>query len=161
MKNTGLRRVPLGVAPELILVCILLFSHVTVLSAQSSSPTALHWAAGRGHSEIVELLIQNGAEIEAGDHLGRTALHLAHRHPRTVKLLLEAGANANARDSLGATPLHMGVRVPETTELLILHGAEISAVDALGRTPLDLAVRGGSSRRNLAVLTALVNAGAR
>ncbi len=144
-----------------VALVLLLVLPVPRLLAQTGGPTALHWAAGRGHTEIVRLLIDNGAELEAPDYLGRTALHAAHRHPSTVQVLLEAGANVNARDSFGATPLHMGIRVPETIELLITYGAEIDSADALGRSPLDLAVRGGSSRRNIRVVTALVEAGAR
>lgn len=140
---------------------LLLVLPVPHLLAQTEGPTALHWAAGRGHAEIVRLLLENGAELEAQDYLGRTPLHAAHRHPSTVQLLLEAGANVNARDSFGATALHMGIRIPETIELLINSGAEIDSADALGRSPLDLAVRGGSSRRNIRVVTALVEAGAR
>ncbi|TVR89521.1 MAG: ankyrin repeat domain-containing protein [Spirochaetaceae bacterium] len=149
-----LRRLTVG-------VFLFLMLPVPSLLSQTGGPTALHWAAGRGHTEIVLVLIENGAELEALDYLGRTALHLAHRYPSTVQVLLEAGANVNAQDSFGATPLHMGIRIPETIELLINAGAEIDSTDAIGRSPLDLAVRGGSSRRNLRVVTALVEAGAR
>ena len=29
--------------------------------------TCLHWAAGRGHTEVVDLLLNNGAKVDATD----------------------------------------------------------------------------------------------
>lgn len=37
--------------------------------------TALLWAAGKGHSAVVELLLKEGADIHVRDNEGRTALH--------------------------------------------------------------------------------------
>lgn len=39
--------------------------------------TALHWACKRGHFEIVKLLIENGADIEFLDIIGRPTLYFA------------------------------------------------------------------------------------
>ena len=45
----------------------------------SNGVTALHEAATRGHEKIVSLLIQEGADINAQDHKGRTALQGYYR----------------------------------------------------------------------------------
>jgi ankyrin repeat protein len=37
----------------------------------------LHWAAEKGHEAMVWLLVEKGADIEAKDSLGRTALRTA------------------------------------------------------------------------------------
>ncbi|BFD47606.1 MAG: hypothetical protein DMENIID0003_06800 [Wolbachia endosymbiont of Sergentomyia squamirostris] len=42
-----------------------------------SGDTPLHYAAGRGHSEIASTLIANGADIHAVDSREQTPLHLA------------------------------------------------------------------------------------
>lgn len=39
--------------------------------------TALHHAAFKGHAEVVEILLDNGAKIEATDYLGGTPLIVA------------------------------------------------------------------------------------
>lgn len=44
---------------------------------QFTNQTALHWAAADGHLDIVRLLIQRGAEINATHVAGYTALHEA------------------------------------------------------------------------------------
>jgi len=57
--------------------------------------TALRWAAFFGHKEIVKLLIQAGADVNAKEYeYGRTALYYAREegHEEIVQLLLEAGA---------------------------------------------------------------------
>ena len=55
---------------------------------------ALHAAAYRGHEDVVQLLLENGAEVDAVGNDGETAVYLAgHEHKGgVVKLLLRAGA---------------------------------------------------------------------
>jgi ankyrin repeat protein len=49
----------------------------------------LHRAASEGHSALVELLLERGADREARGYNGMTAESLAvlHRHPRVVSIL--------------------------------------------------------------------------
>ena len=58
--------------------------------------TGLHWAAKRGHSKIVLLLIKSKANINYKDVLGRTPLWVACKYDRIscVKVLLANKANA-------------------------------------------------------------------
>jgi ankyrin repeat protein len=51
----------------------------------------LHLATLRGEKEIVELLIAAGAEVNASDGLGQTALDKAKRKPETADLLRKHG----------------------------------------------------------------------
>ena len=69
--------------------------------------TMLHGAAWRNRPDMLNLLLEEGADANAADVHGRTALHKAARggYPGIVTLLLSAGADANARCSLGYTPL--------------------------------------------------------
>jgi ankyrin repeat protein len=65
--------------------------------------TALHYAVWKGHRELVELLLDSGADVNAhnvNDHWGTTPLHAAahSNHSALVKLLAEKGADLNAVD---------------------------------------------------------------
>ncbi len=79
-----------------------------VLKAKySKRGTALMLAAAGGHFDIVKLLLENGAKVNAETSTGWTALMLASRNGRhdTVEILIERGANVNAKDRQGRTAL--------------------------------------------------------
>ena len=63
--------------------------------------TPLQDAAFRGHQEIVELLIVEGANVKSEN--GVTPLHTAalNGHKEVVELLIAAGADVNAKDGIG------------------------------------------------------------
>jgi hypothetical protein len=85
--------------------------HDAMNSPFSSSPpqTALGEASRCGYFKIVQMLIDAGANKEAKNMFGWTALHEACFYHRleTVKTLLLAGADATARTNLGALPYHL------------------------------------------------------
>src|SRR5215471_13918718 len=137
-------------------------------SGESPLMTALY----RGHGDIVDALIDAGAEIDvfaaaatgrtedlrrtvhdttvnAFAYDGWTPLHLAafFGHPDSVRLLLDAGADVHAisHNSLTNTPLHAATagKHAEAALLLISHGADGLAVDAGGYTVLEIARQNG------------------
>lgn len=63
---------------------------------------------GFGRKDVVEYLLQCGANVLARDDGGLIPLHNAcsFGHADVVLLLLEHGADANARDNWNYTPLH-------------------------------------------------------
>ena len=117
---------------------------------QSRSGTALHIAAGRNYIKIAEVLISQGANINAYDGSGDTPLHDAARIGSldVAELLINNGADVNACDKFrGATPLHKAASRGHTNiaELLILNGAKVNFRNFSGRTPLSSAETGRHS----------------
>jgi ankyrin repeat protein len=121
--------------------------------------TPLHWPAHNGFVEILEVLLDAGAVVDADEIncYGGKPLHWASEHsPKAVELLLRRGANVNSRnlktdsEFFGMTPLIMNATqkddCAEVTELLLRAGAEISAVDSNGHTALDNAEQYGLKR---------------
>ena len=103
----------------------------------------LHIAARRGLLGIAKLLIDKGADINAGDAAGETPLHFAAANGQreVAKLLIDKGAKVSAATKFGGTPLHRAAKMGhrEIAELLLDKKAEVNAKDASGRTPLDVA----------------------
>lgn len=102
---------------------------------------ALINAANKGDSEVVEALLDSGADINARDEQNQTALHQAasRGHNPVVKLLLERGADVNAKNLFGQTsllaPAYRGSL--DTLRALLNAGADIEARSELsGQTPL-------------------------
>ncbi|XP_060043500.1 ankyrin repeat domain-containing protein 23 isoform X3 [Erinaceus europaeus] len=109
--------------------------------------TALHWACLKGHSQLVNKLLEAGAAVDARDLLDRTPVFWACRggHLDILKQLLNQGAEVNAQDKISSTPLHVAVHTGhcDCLEHLIACGAHIDAQDKEGDTALHEAVRHG------------------
>ena len=129
-------------------------------STDAAGYTALHWAAIRGHGELVETLVEAGAEVNAIGGDGGTPLHWACHHDDvgTVRLLLDGGADPAIRNRWGRTPLHVAARrgCTQVAMLLLARGAEPDATTREGWTPLHVAYLSGQG----AVVELLTEAGA-
>lgn len=101
----------------------------------------LHWACFAGRYNIVDMLLNRGARINATNMGDDTALHLAasHGHVDCVNLLLKNNADVNALNEHGNTPLHYACfwGYAEIAELLINHGAQANVANVDGDTPID------------------------
>ncbi|TCK43501.1 hypothetical protein B0G84_1838 [Paraburkholderia sp. BL8N3] len=77
--------------------------------------TPLHYAATNGHDEIVKILIDHSAYIDAGSPNGTTPLMMAARggHLSTVKLLLDSGADLRVKNQIGMTAVDFAKRYNE------------------------------------------------
>jgi ankyrin repeat protein len=115
----------------------------------AGSVTALHAAVDGGNKEIVALLLQKGADVNATAFGKDTPLHVAlgrtNSNLALVQLLLNNGANVNAVRETGGTPLMQAVVVGnvEAIGLLLSKGADVNAKEIEGYTALMFAALDG------------------
>ena len=109
-----------------------------------NSYTALAGAALVGNLEIVKMLLEKGANIEAVTQKKWTALHIAsyEGHFHIIKCLIDNKANVMAQDVNARTPLHIAVlqRKTEAMKLLIDGKANVNACDKYKCTPMHFAI---------------------
>jgi ankyrin repeat protein len=131
--------------------------------------TILHHCAMKGRIDVADLLISNGAPINAQSGEGETPLHCAvkkaveNRADVTAfdmaALIIDRGADINARNKEGLTALHEAVysrSYPSLVELLLKKGADVNARTEKGDTALHFAARCNSAE----VIKALISGGA-
>jgi len=84
--------------------------------------TPLHYAATKGSIEIMRLLIENHAYLDAASPNGTTPLMMAAHYgtPMATKLLLEEGADPRIKNQLGLTALEFARRAnkPESVQYI-------------------------------------------
>lgn len=100
----------------------------------------------------VEKLLAHGANVNAQDADGDTALHGAARsgNVEIARILLDKGANLNAKNNQGGTPLMWAAVYghEDAAQLLLSRGADSSLKDNEGVTAAEWAVR--NKRENVA-----------
>lgn len=76
--------------------------------APNGGKTPLHVACEVGREDVVNVLINNNADIHATTDEGFTPLHVAaiYDHPDLIDILAKTGGNVNAQNKVGTTPLH-------------------------------------------------------
>jgi ankyrin repeat protein len=107
----------------------------------------LHWAVLRGGSDIVKILLDHGADVNAKTDFGWTALHCALfgngyaiAYCDIAEQLLAHGADVDATNNGGWTALHLAAdhKKKDVAELLLEHGADAHIKNKKGKTPIDI-----------------------
>jgi len=105
-----------------------------VFSKDKNGYTPLHWAAFMGHKDVAELLLADGADVNATNNFGETPLHEAASmgHKDVAELLLASNADVNAKGNYRTTTLHLAAYMGhrDVSELLLAHGADVDIYDA-------------------------------
>jgi ankyrin repeat protein len=101
----------------------------TDVDAKTRGETPLLWAARFGQSQVAELLIAEGADVNAKNVVGQTPLHWAAMagHKEIIELLIAAGADVNAKTKRGDTPLDLAEDDPKIRNPILKHGGKMGA----------------------------------
>jgi len=114
----------------------------------SSGLTPLNLASYKGKTDIVEALLDMGADMNIGDNENSKPMHNAAvgGHIPVLELLLNRGADVNERDNNAVTPLLFACsyRQLAAARFLLERGADIKAVNVNGWPALLHAVVGGN-----------------
>jgi ankyrin repeat protein len=126
---------------------------------------ALVAAAFRGQKDVVDVLLQYGADVNDPNERGTTALHAAAagNFLSIVQTLLTRGSDPDAFSSTQITALHAACREghEDVALALVERGASLQIRDDNGRLPLHEASKNGLSRLVQAILgrdASMVNA---
>ena len=108
--------------------------------------SALHHAAGRGHAQVVSLLLRSGATVDACTNRSETPLHLASYggHLEVAEMLLDAGAAIGRTNEDGESPLFFAASRghPALVRILLQRGANPQQQDRYGETAREQAADG-------------------
>ncbi|CAM9908196.1 unnamed protein product [Ectocarpus sp. 13 AM-2016] len=103
----------------------------------------LTFAAEKGSSSVVKILLKHGANVSIKENCGSTALHLSsqHGHPTVTRLLPSAGASLEAVNKPHCTPLHLAAQRGQWKAMvtLIEAGANVNSRMLDEATPLLIA----------------------
>jgi len=135
----------------------------TFMTSLDGAPawTALMLASKNGYSEIVRVLIDAKADVNAATSRGNTALMIAsgNGHPEVVKVLISAKADLNAKDLHDWTALITASYQGQTAVVteLIAAKAKLNEKDDQSKT----ALRWASGNKHIEIVKLLKAAGAR
>ena len=106
-------------------------------------------AAMRGDIETVRSLLREGADVNAAQGDGMTAIHWSavNNNAQMIRVLLYAGANLETTTRLGGyTPLHLASRegLAEAVQALLEAGSKATTVTTTGVRAIHLAAQAGN-----------------
>ncbi len=107
------------------------------------------------HVQLIDRLIEGGADINARDHGGNTIAHIAASKLVPLDVIVERGAEIDEPNRFEQRPLHVAAHrdALDVVRGLIARGASLTAKDKTGKTPLHIAAEAG----HLDVVKALID----
>ena len=116
--------------------------------SDSGERTSLHDASRDGNLDVVQSLLNGGADVNEPSGPNLTPLHVVSQRGGRVEvamLLIEYGANVHSRSRAGWTPLHFASRYEnmDVMRLLLDHGADVNTKKQDLWTPLHFASYNG------------------
>ena len=118
----------------------------TMEARDSRGATPLMHAAAFGSIDAMKMLLDAGADVNAKNNFGATALLWCARDGEKARMLIEHGADVNVRSKQGRTPLmlaSMREGGADIVALLLSKGADVNVADTHGETALGLAAEYG------------------
>lgn len=116
--------------------------NINCRDSQGRNSTPLHLASGYNNYEVVEYLLENGANVNATDKGGLIPLHnsSSYGHLEIAAILIKYNTQVNAVDKWGFSPLHESAQKGRTQlcSLLLSHGANPFLKNQEGQTAYDL-----------------------
>jgi cytohesin len=145
---------PLTVAASASIATMLIERGADLNAANRFGATALLRAAQNGCADVVEALLQAGADVNKADDDGFAPLSAA-ASARIATMLIERGADVNAANRFGGTALLLAAQEDraDVVETLLLAGADANKADEKRLAPLSVAA-------SAAIATMLIEHGA-
>ena len=132
-------------ASEILISAPKMLHQVEARDLQGNTP--LLTSASASEATFLEVLLANGADINAVNHSGQTLLHRIVVNPSSRSLLLLQSAleknlplpNPNAQDHNKQTALHLACTHqsdPQFVQILLALQADVNASDSIGNRPI-------------------------
>ena len=132
---------PLSVAANATIATMMIERGADVNAVNKRGESVLWRTALNGCDDVVEALVQAGADVNKADQSGGAPLSVA-ANATIAKTLIERGAEVDAVDNRGETALWRAIHCQhlDVVEALVQAGADVNKADENGESPLAYAL---------------------